>query len=44
MDTIKDSNTKGLTETEEIRGVQDGEHVYTQGRFKSMYGQTNTIL
>ena len=26
------------------RGVQDGEHVYTRGRFKSMYGKINTIL
>ena len=26
------------------RGVQDGEHVYTSGRFMSMYGKTNTIL
>ena len=26
------------------RGVQDGEHVYTRGRFMSMYGETNTIL
>ena len=26
------------------RGVQDGEHVYTSGRFVSMYGKTNTIL
>ena len=26
------------------RGVQDGEHRYTNGRFKSMYGKTNTIL
>ena len=25
------------------RGVQDGEHMYTHGRFKSMYGKTNTI-
>ena len=25
-------------------GVQDGEHVYTRGRFKLMYCQTNTIL
>ena len=23
--------------------VQDGEHVYTHGNFKSMYGKTNTI-
>ena len=26
------------------RGVQDGEHVYTRGRFMLMYGETNTIL
>ena len=26
------------------RRVQDGEHVYTHGGFKSMYGKTNTIL
>ena len=26
------------------REVQDGEHMYTHGRFKSMYGKTNTIL
>ena len=26
------------------RGVQDGEHVYTRGRFMSMYGKTTTIL
>ena len=26
------------------RGIQDGEHIYTQGRFKSMYGKTNTTL
>ena len=26
------------------RRVQDGEHMYTHGRFKSMYGNTNTIL
>ena len=25
-------------------GVQDGEHVYTCGRFMLMYGKTNTIL
>ena len=25
-------------------GVQDGEHMYTHGGFKSMYGKTNTIL
>ena len=26
------------------RDVQDGEHMYTQGGFMSMYGKTNTIL
>ena len=26
------------------RGVQDGEQVYTCGRFMLMYGKTNTIL
>ena len=26
------------------RGIQDGEHMYTHGGFKSMYGKTNTIL
>jgi len=26
------------------RGVQDGEHIYTRGRFMSMYGKTGTIL
>ena len=25
-------------------GVQDGEHMYTHGRSKSMYGKTITIL
>ena len=25
-------------------GVQDGEHMYTYGGFKSMYGKTNKIL
>ena len=26
------------------RGVQGGEHMYTHGGFKSMYGKTNIIL
>ena len=26
------------------RGVQDGEHMYTHGGFKSIYGKTNTML
>ena len=27
----------------EVGGVQDGEHMYTYGRFKSTYGKTYTI-
>ena len=27
-----------------VRGVQDGEHVYTRGRFMLMYSKTNTLL
>ena len=26
------------------RGFQDGEHMYTHGRFKSKYAKTNTML
>ena len=26
------------------REVQDGEHMYTHGGFKSMYGKTNTMM
>ena len=26
------------------KGVQDGEHIYTHGGLKSMYGKTKTIL
>ena len=26
------------------RGTQDWEHMYTRGRFMSMYGKTTTIL
>ena len=26
------------------RGVQNGKHMYTHGRFMSMYGKINTIL
>ena len=27
-----------------VRGVQNGEHVYTHGGYMLMYGKTNTIL
>jgi len=26
------------------RGVRDGEHMYTHGRFMLMYGKSNTLL
>ena len=26
------------------RGVQNGEHMYTRGRFMSMYANTNTVF
>ena len=35
---------EGWSGEEGGRGVQDGEHVYTRGRFMLMYGKTNTIL
>ena len=31
---------EGWGEEEGGRGVQDGEHMYTRGRFMSMYGKT----
>ena len=37
-------DTEGWDREEGGRGVQDGEHVYTRGRFMLMYGKTNTIL
>ena len=35
---------KYFSGTEVGGSVQDGEHMYTHGRFKSMYGKTNTML
>ena len=35
---------EGRNGEEGVRGVQDGEHVYTCGGFMLMYGKTNTIL
>ena len=40
----KESDTEGWYGEGGRRGVQDGEHVYTRGRFMLMYGKTNTIL
>ena len=35
---------EGWYREEDGRGVQDGEEVYTRGRFMLMYGKTTTIL
>ena len=35
---------EGWDVEEHGRGIQDGEHMYTHGRFMSMYGKTNTRL
>ena len=35
---------EGLDGEGGARGVQDGEHMYTRGRFMSLYGKTTTIL
>ena len=52
-DLMQDTGFLGLVHWDDLegwygegggRGVQDGEHVYTHGRFMSMYGKTNTIL
>ena len=37
-------NPEGWYEEGGGRGVQDGEHVYTCGRFISIFGKTNIIL
>ena len=37
-------NPEGWDGEGEGKGVQDGEHVYTRGRFMFMYGKTNIIL
>ena len=35
---------RGMGWGESWEGVQDGEHMYTHGGFKSMCGKTNTVL
>lgn len=35
---------EGLDGEGGCKGVQDGEHMYTHGRFMLIYGKTNTIL
>ena len=44
---MHDTGCLGLVHWDDPEGgrrVQDGEHVYTCGRFMLMYGKTNTIL
>ena len=50
---MHDSGCSGLVHWDDPEGwdgerggrrVQSGEHMYTRGRFMSMYGKTNTIL
>ena len=51
--SMHDTGCSGLVHRDDPEGwdgegagsrVQDGEHMYTQGRSKSMYGKTNTML
>ena len=51
--SMQDTGSLGLVHWDDPEGwygegggrrVQDGEHVYTRGRFLLMYGKTNTIL
>ena len=41
---VQGDNPEGWDREGSGREVQDGEHMYTQGGFKSLYGKTNTIL
>ena len=52
-DSMHDTGCSGLVHWDDPEGwdregggsgVQDGEHLYTHGGFKSMYGKINTIL
>ena len=38
------NDPEGWDREEGGSGVQDGGHMYTHGRFMSVYGKTNTIL
>ena len=51
--SMHDTGCSGLVHWDDLEGwdgerggkeVEDGEHMYTHGRFMSMYGQTNIIL
>ena len=45
--SMHDTECLGLVHWDDLEGWYgegDGEHMYTHGGFKSMYGKTNTIL
>ena len=51
--SIRDTECLGVVQWDDSEGwygegggrrIQDGEHMYTCGRFISIYGKTNTIL
>ena len=51
--SIHDTGCSGLVHWDDLEGwdgegdgreVQNGEYMYTHGRFKSIYGEINTIL
>ena len=42
--TVYWEDPEGCDEDGGWRGVKDGEHMYTCGRFMSIYGKTTTIL
>ena len=44
LELVHWDNPEGWYGEEGVRGVQDGEHVYTHGGCMLMYGTTNTIL
>ena len=53
LGSVQDTGCLGLVHWDDLEGwygeggasvVQDGEHMYSHGRFMSMYGKTTTIL
>jgi len=44
LGTVYWDDPEGCDEERGWRGVKDGEHMYTCGRFMSIYGKTTTIL
>ena len=44
LELVHWDDPEGWYGEEGVRGVQDGEHVYTHGGCMLMYGTTNTIL